>query len=130
MDGWKPIELKCLPPYAWHTRAILLKLCASKRRWPTSYYRVPSPALRKYDKMDANANSEPPLPLDHRLLSVYSALYRIEGGAWYRNHVEWLVSWIPAECYGGLPGRECLESAWDTQAQMELAAMKGTPSPR
>ena len=91
MDGWRPIELKCLPPSAWVQRARLLELCAELGRWPDPYYRVPSPALRKYDKMDQNANHEPPLPLDHRLLSVYSALYRVESGAWYRNHISWLL---------------------------------------
>ena len=77
--------------------------------------------------MDPDANHQPPLPLDHRLISVYSALYRVESGAWYRNHIDWLLGWIPKECFGGLPGRECLESAWDTQGQMELAAMNGNP---
>ena len=75
--------------------------------------------------MDPNANHQPPLPLDHRLISVYSELYRVESGTWYRNHIEWLLGWIPRECFGGLPGRECLESAWDTQCQLELAAMHG-----
>ena len=60
-------------------------------------------------------------------LSVYAALYRVESGAWYRNHVTWLLSWIPKESFGGLPGRECLESAWDTQSQLEMAAMQGDP---
>ena len=101
MDGWAPGDLKRLPPFAWTQRARLLRLCATKRRWPSSYYRLSSPALRKFDKMDPNANHQPPLPLDHRLISVYAALYRVESGAWYRNHIDWLLGWIPKECFGG-----------------------------
>jgi hypothetical protein len=34
-----------------------------------------------------------------RLLSIYSQLYRIEAGAWYRNHGEWIDAVVHPGCY-------------------------------
>ena len=64
--------------------------------------------LRKFDKKQPESDSGPPDPLDHRVLSIYSAVYRVEAGAWVRLFIPWLMKWIPAASYGGLPGPHIL----------------------
>ena len=80
---------------------------------------VASPMLRKFDKRQPESASGPPDPLDHRVLSIYSTIYRVEAGAWVRLFIPWLMQWIPAASYGGLPSRQCLDAAWDVQGFLE-----------
>lgn len=87
-------------------------------RWPEDYYEVASPALRKMDKLDPSAHRKPPHPKDHRLLSIYSQLYRIESGDWYHKHRTWMVQVMHRSCGGAMPGRHCLEVSWDTRAEL------------
>ena len=119
LDSWRPIELKALPEAAWLPRESIIALCLRCGRWPSHYKNVVSPLLRKYDKKLPDPAAHPPKPLDHRVLSVYSAVYRVEAGAWARLFTDWLISWVPAGSYGGLPGRQCLDAAWDVQAYLE-----------
>ena len=59
--------------------------------------------------------------LDHRLLSVYSQLYRIEMGAWCKNHACWLAENIHKDCVGAMAGREPKEASWDAQSAVAAA---------
>ena len=120
-DGFRPIELKALPLYAWTQRQRVLALAHDIGKWPSDYYEVASPALRKMDKLDPSAHRSPPYPKDHRLLSIYTQLYRIESGAWYHNHKDWMAKVMHKNCGGAMPGRECLEVSWDTQAELACA---------
>ena len=120
-DAWKPVELALLPADAWHERTKLLQLCARKGAWPKAYREVSSPCLRKKDKLDPNAGRAPPTVLDHRLLSVYTQLYRIEMGAWCRNHADLLAKNIHPSCCGAMAGREPSEASWDAQAAVASA---------
>ena len=124
-DAWRPAELALLPVDAWHERAKLLKLCASKGAWPSAYREVSSPCLQKKDKLDPDSGRDPPTVLDHRLLSVYTQLYRIEMGAWCRNHAEWLAKTIHKGCCGAMAGREPSEASWDAQAAIAAAMEQG-----
>ena len=125
LDAWRPAELALLPTNAWHERAKLLKLCARKGKWPTAYYDVSSPCLHKKDKLDPDAGRAPPTVLDHRLLSAYTQLYRIEMGAWCKNHTEWRASTIHERCYGAMAGKEPSEASWDAQAAVAEAMEQG-----
>ena len=124
-DAWKPAELALLPTFAWHERARLLKLCAHKGRWPSAYKEVSSPCLQKKDKLDPDAGRAPPTVLDHRLLSIYTALYRIEMGAWCKNHTDWLAKNIHESCCGAMAGREPGEASWDAQSAVAAAMEQG-----
>ena len=76
-DGWRPAELSLLPLFAWRKGKILLDLIIEEGRWPDAYVEVSSPCLRKAEKLNPASTEEPPGVLDHRLLSVYTQLYRI-----------------------------------------------------
>jgi hypothetical protein len=106
-NGWKPAELALLPRIAWEKRKEVLDLIIENGKWPDPYLQVSSPCLRKADKLDPKATADPPGVLDHRLLSVYTQLYRIEMSAWVRNHHDWVKSTIHPDCLGALAGREC-----------------------
>jgi hypothetical protein len=124
MDDWKPGELKILPKDAWVQRATYLKTVYKLRKSPDAYYHIPSPALPKVDKMaPPKEQQDHPTAMQHRLLSVMSAVYRIESGAQYHRHTTWLLSWIHGELHGGLPGRESSEVSWDIQSQIEQAML-------
>ena len=62
-------------------------------------------------------------PLDHPLLSIFSALYRVESGAWYAAISDWARSVLHPAVIGAIPGQEALDIAWDIQAFLERAAM-------
>ena len=74
-DGWKPAELKAIPLKAWESRAEVLKLAGEIGRFPEAYRTVNMAAICKADDSYD--------PLDHRLISLFTCLYRIEGGAWF-----------------------------------------------
>ena len=88
------------------------------------HYHASCPALRKFDKRNPEAAGAA-VAKDPRILTVFSAVYRIEAGAWARSMVPWLLEWLPQECDGGLPNRQILYSAWDVQAFLEEALNAG-----
>ena len=108
-----------LPKNAWRPRTKVLKLSLTLGRRPSNDRYVASPMLRKFDTRQPDSASGPPNPLDHRVLSIYSAVYRVEAGAWVRLFVPWLMKWVQAASHGGLPGRQCLDAAWDVQGFLE-----------
>ena len=81
----------------------------------TNLRRRAMPWGSKRDEED-DVDNEAPDPLSVRLLTLLSAVYRVDAGAWARKHIEWLAEWILETCYGGIPGKEFIESAWDLQA--------------
>ena len=127
MDGWRPSELKKLPRQAWVQRHRLLLLVKLRGTWPTNYLRVAAPSLRKADRLDPDALRSPPSAKDVRLLSIYTQLYRVEAGAWFGNHVEWLVRNVHSGCVGGLKGLESLMASWDAQSNMAEAHASQDP---
>ena len=82
---------------------ILLDLVIETGKWPDAYTQVVSPCLRKADKLNPTATEDPPGVLDHRLLSVYGQLYRIEMSTWVRNHRSWLEKVVHPNCMGAIP---------------------------
>ena len=79
-----------LPRSAWDKREEHLNVVAKVGKWPDAYPHVVSPCLREMDKLNPDASREVPTVLDHRLLSIYAQLYKIEASAWCRNHNDWL----------------------------------------
>ena len=117
-DGWRPRELKLLPYYAWVERKEVLDLAAPLCWFPKAYYTVNTPAITKKGQGRA--------PLDHRLLAIFNALYRIEAGAWYGKIFSWICSILHESVIGAIPEQEALDIAWDAQAFLEKAGMEGT----
>lgn len=78
---------------------------------------VSTPAFTKKDKGRA--------PLDHRLLAILSALYRIEAGAWYDKIFPWMRGIMHKAVIGAIPCQEALDVAWYAQAFLEKACMDG-----
>ena len=121
MDGVAPAELRTLPRMAWDIRARHLQNAYRNRRSPEAYYHVSSPIIPKQDKMDDSSGKTYPRPTDFRLITLMSAIYRVESGAQYKRHVQWLLEWIHPALYGGLPGHESAEVSWDAQSDIEEA---------
>ena len=127
IDAWLPAEVALLPYVAWEKREEHLKVVAQVGKWPDAYKEVVSPCLRKMDKLNPDAAREVPTVLDHRLLSIYTQLYRIESSAWCRNHNVWLETNMHHKCFGGMRKRECLEASWEAQADLEMAVNNNDP---
>ena len=114
-DAWKPVELKALPQAAWEARATIFQLSSELARYPSSYYEVTTVALPKKDKGTQ--------PLDHRLLAIFSSLYRIEAGARFDIIKPWLRTILYPAVMGAIEGIEALDIAWDAQAFIERAML-------
>ena len=104
-DGWRPIELKAQPVRAWDHRAALLNKCTELCKYRTAHYTVNMSALKKKE------NSVK--PLEHRLLTIFSSLYRTETGAWYDMLMPWIRTILHPDVIGALSGWEALDVAWD-----------------
>ena len=87
-----------------------------KQRYPSVYLDVPLTMLRKGDGYT---------PKQHRGISVFVASYRLASGVWWQRILPALLKWIHPSAYGGLPGKECLEAAWEAQMDMEEAQLMG-----
>ena len=122
-DGWRPYELRYLPVGAWEERRKVIKLGRTLHRSPQAYYHAPSPALPKIDKLADHLPETLPQATNHRILLIMTALYRVESGASYRQHVEWLKSWLHPALHGCIPGHECSDVSWDAQAHIEHAKL-------
>ena len=127
MDDVLPVELALLPLEAWVKRRLVMQLYYEQRVLPDSYYDVSSPALGKGAKLQAHTIAEAEQrrqPANHRLLGIFTALYRVEGGAIFRQHLPWLLTWIHPELHGCIPGRDLGDVAWDAQAHIEEALLQ------
>lgn len=116
-DGWRPVELKALPVRAWEQRAKLLEKCVEVCRHPTAYSTANMTALKKKE------NSV--LPLEHRLLTIFSSLYRTETGAGYEILMPWIKTVLHPSVVGALSGWEASDIARDAQAFLEHATLRG-----
>jgi len=122
MDGVTPFELKLLPLEAWNGRAQYVKLSCNLGVLAKSYYHVAMPLLEKEDKLEPKkANPKFRSTKDFRLLSLFSAILRVETGAAYRQHMQWMLSWFNKDMHGGIPNHESAEVSWDLQSDIELA---------
>ena len=102
-------------------------LCYELGKSPAAYYHVSSPCLNKFDKyeqgdIDSNPNNTM-TPKQLRLLSIFSALYRVESGATYRANLPWLLTWIHPDLHGCVPGHETGDVSWDAQSSVEEALL-------
>ena len=88
----------------------MLYLAISLERFPNTYSTITTPCLPK-----KGAGSK---PLDHRLLSIFSTVYRVEAGAWFSILYPCCVTCLHN---GGIPGHESCEGSWDAQADLEFA---------
>ena len=103
-DAFKPTELKALPKCAWVHRKRVLACAEKKQQFPTVYKQVTTPCLPK-----KGPGSK---PLEHRLLSVFSAIYRVEAGAWFRILYPWFITNLHPDIHSGVPGHETAEVSW------------------
>ena len=81
LDGRRLAELRVLHLAAWEVRAEVLALAVLLRQFSSPYRDVPTPSIPK--KEDSVK------PLDQRLLTIFSGIYRVEVGAWYRILAPW-----------------------------------------
>ena len=94
----------------------VLDLAIDLRTFTTAYRHVLNPAIPK--KADSDQ------PLEQCVLSVFSALYRVEMGAWYRILAPWFHSNLHPAIHGGVSNHEALEVSWEAQADIEDALLR------
>ena len=56
-----------------------------------------------------------------------SAIYRNETGAYWNRYKSWMHDWAHPNLSGAIKGRECLDDAWDLQADIEFHQLADTP---
>jgi len=89
------------------------------------------PLLPKEDKLEKKSDKcTYKTTKDFRLLSLFTAIMRVETGAAYRQHMQWMLSWFNKDMHGGIPNHESAEVSWDLQSDIELAMIhiKNLPS--
>ena len=116
-DGFAPKELKALPPEAWQYRRQVMQLMVTLKRYPKAYYTVYTPAIPKKGKGVQ--------PLDHRLLAIFSGIYRIDAGAWFALLKQWFRKILHPKVVGAMEGMEALDVAWEAQRDLERAIQQG-----
>ena len=79
--------------------------------YPKAYYQVNAPAIPKKP-----GEKE---PLKQRILAVFSAVYRVEAGAWSRILMPWFIPKLHPMLYGGIPKRDSSDATWEAQADIE-----------
>ena len=94
-----------------------MQLMMKLQRYPQAYYTVYTPAIPKKGKGVQ--------PLDHRMLAIFSGLYRIEAGAWFAMLRPWFQRILHPKVVGALAGMEALDVAWDAQRFLERAMQQG-----
>ena len=81
-------------------------------------------AIRKINKLKSKSETtKHATPKDFRLISLFSALYRVESGASYRAHVPWFQRWMNSSMHGGIAEHESGEVSWGVQADIEQALL-------
>ena len=76
-DGWRIHELKLLGLTAWKQRARIVAVQMMEGKVPASYTQVSTPMMAK------SRGTE--VIMDHRGLSIFTILWRIESSAWYKR---------------------------------------------
>ena len=87
------------------------------RTFPAVYRQVNAPSIPKKPNETA--------PLKQRILAVFSAMYRIEAGAWARILLPWFLTKLHPKIFGGIPKRDSSDATWEAQADIEEALLKG-----
>ena len=116
LDGWRIHELKALGLQSWEQRARIVEVQFLVGKVPNSYKQVSTPMMPKVKGTEKI--------MEHRGLAIFSILWRIESGAWYRRLVQWQEEWLPEGIHGARSGHECLSSAWPAQARIEKAMLE------
>ena len=112
-DGWKPGELRWLPKTAWDLRAKIANAMLDGKGTPESYEHAYMTAIPKKGK--------DPKPLHQRMLTIFTALYRVETKAMFMQIKQDFMNRLHPDLYGGVGGKEALEAAWDAQLDIEQA---------
>ena len=106
--------MELLPEPIWNLRANIANIGRKLGEVPNCFKEVPTPMLPrgKDGKVDK-----------HRGISIHSARYRNESGAYWNIHRSWMKQWAHPSLYGALELCECLDDAWALQADIEEALL-------
>ena len=115
LDGWRIHELKALGLEAWTKRARIVEIQFKVGKAQESYKQVSMPMMPKTKGTEKI--------MDHRGLAIFSFLWRVEPGAWYRRLAQWQEDWLPEGIHGARSGHECLSSSCPAQARIEKAML-------
>ena len=96
LDGWRIHELKALGLEAWQQRARIVEVQLKTGKVPASYKQVSTPMMPKAKGTE--------VIMEHRGLAIFSILWRVESGAWYKRLAQWQEEWLPEGIHGGKIG--------------------------
>jgi len=100
----------------WIDRCFVEITIYNTEEYPDVYMEAPMTMLRKGDGIS---------PIDHRDITIFVASYRQSSGVYWHRFMPALLKWVHPDACGGLPERECLEAAFDAQADIEEALLLG-----
>ena len=99
LDGWTPQSLIALSvwfPSLFDGLAEILNWIEENSVWPTPLCQAYTSLIPK----TGMSMSESPSPLEHRPISVLSAVYRLWAKARFSSSLEWQELWCPPEVWG------------------------------
>ncbi|CAE8585526.1 unnamed protein product [Polarella glacialis] len=102
LDGWSMKEIQLLPPIIWDLFVFVPMLAVAGHDWPAVFKLVP------VSQLDKGAGSEDPLAT--RGVGCCAFLYTIWASIRYADSIQWQFSIVPADSFGGLPGRCCADA--------------------
>ena len=117
LDGWTPHELAIIPAKAAQLLADLLNAIENGASWPLPLRQARAAFLAKGTDVED--------PLDYRVLSILSPIYRRWASLRLQHLKGWIQTWNLDEFYAGT-GSNGAEDAWyQTGLQHEAARLKG-----
>ena len=119
IDNWTPAEWTYLSRKATRLLAELLTAIEEGAPWPAPTLHCKAAFTAKSDQPD------PDDPLDFRVLSVLSILYRRWAGYRNRQLNQWAEAWDDPAIYAGAKGRAGDGAWWLAGARCELAEQRG-----
>lgn len=117
LDGWLPADFTFLNESAAHYLALMLNTIEAGAEWPAAAVQARTATLLKKEGATK--------PLDFRLLSLLSGLYRRWATHRLRQLEDWVLSWAPAESFAGVPGRGAEDCWYLTALDIEEAKLSG-----
>ena len=115
-DGWHPEELALLPTGIFDRLASILNQVEETGVWPEALLHATVSMIAKV---------EDPQPLDHRPISVMSAVYRLWAKTRLTSLMVWQETWAPESMHGFRTGHGTRDAFYLTALLVEKAMVSG-----
>ena len=116
-DGWALGDLQHITLRAATYLSSMLMLIESGTPWPQQLTLAKAIFLAKVES--------PLTPLDYRLLTITSHIYRRWASLRLKDVESWAARWVDPSMYAGVPERAASEASWLLSHHLELAKLQG-----